>query len=313
MTGDAKAPLFSDRERRILLWVCCAAVCWRWLLAVRTPMPCVDAVTEMWVGEQLAAGHFAALREVWAGPWWSVMIGVAVAFGCDSFVVAQVLGCVFSGLALVPLSCFAQRCKRGAGVPVALLLLVLPWEATAAAGGSAVGLHLLWLGFALWLAVGRLRGLAVLVGVIGLMDTAAAAYVVLPMIAGVVVAGLVLARLPLRGRDLALTAIAPVGLYLAWHAVEPRQALLEREIGEILGEQLSRPGAMYTCFPRIGYYAGNGPSPDRGGAFDLLVLREQEVDDWAGVIAGDFDRFDLPVYLEDAGRARGIVLFVRRE
>ena len=51
----------TEADRRSVLWLTCAAVCWRWLVAVKTPLPGVDATHDLWLAERLVAGDLGAL------------------------------------------------------------------------------------------------------------------------------------------------------------------------------------------------------------------------------------------------------------
>lgn len=140
MTEPAAAPLFSPRERRILLWLCVGAVCWRWLLAIRAPLPAPSACLDLWVAQQLVGGEFAALAEVWWRPWWALLLAAPLAAGAAPFLAAQVLGCLVGGLAIWPMAVAAERLRRGAGVPAAVIALAAALPAAGAAIGSALPL-----------------------------------------------------------------------------------------------------------------------------------------------------------------------------
>ena len=140
MNEPAAAPLFSPRERRILLWLCVGAVCWRWLLAIRAPLPAPSACLDLWVARQLVGGQFAALAEVWWRPWWALLLAPPLAAGAAPFLAAQVLGCLVGGLAIWPMAVAAERLRRGAGVPAAVIALAAGLPAAGAANGSALPL-----------------------------------------------------------------------------------------------------------------------------------------------------------------------------
>lgn len=133
-------PLFAARERRILLWLCAGAICWRWVCAVQSPLPSVAACRDLWLAERLAHGEFALLADAIAQPWWALLLWPAVAAGCDAFASAQVLACVIGGLLVWPVAIAAQRLREGAGVPAAILALAAGGPAAAAGGGAATPL-----------------------------------------------------------------------------------------------------------------------------------------------------------------------------
>lgn len=168
---DSTAPLFSARDRRVLLWLCVAAVCWRWLLAIRAPLPGLDACQDLWVAQQLAKGDFGALAAVWWRPWWALAVAPAVACGAKAFATAQVLGCVVGGLVLWPVAAAAQRLRPGAGVPAAVVVLAAAVPSQGAAVGSALPVAALLVALAVlaqvrgrWLAALGLAGLAAAAG-----------------------------------------------------------------------------------------------------------------------------------------------------
>src|SRR5262245_43864918 len=148
MTGAASSavvtppapPLFAPRERRILLWLCAGAICWRWVCAVRSPLPSVAACRDLWLAERLAQGEFALLAESMTQPWWALLLWPAVAAGIDAFAAAQVLACAIGGLLVWPVAVAAERLREGAGVPAAVLALAAGGPAAAAGGGAATPL-----------------------------------------------------------------------------------------------------------------------------------------------------------------------------
>ncbi|MBP8301452.1 MAG: hypothetical protein KA020_13880 [Planctomycetes bacterium] len=140
MTDSPQASLFSPRERRILLWLCVGAICWRWLLAIRAPLPGVDASLDLWVARRLATGDFAALGAVWWRPWWALCVAPFVACGAPAFVAGQVVACVFGGLVIWPLAAAAERLRQGAGIPCAVVALAAAVPAQGAAMASALPL-----------------------------------------------------------------------------------------------------------------------------------------------------------------------------
>lgn len=120
-----------------MLWLTCAAVCWRWLVAVRTPLPGVDATRDLWLAERLAEGDLGALGARWWEPLHGLLIAPAVALGAPGFPAAQALACVVGGLAVVPTALAAERLRAGAGVPAAAVATVAAGSVVAAAAGAS--------------------------------------------------------------------------------------------------------------------------------------------------------------------------------
>lgn len=108
-------------RQRALLWLCVAAVCWRWLLAARTPVPAEDGVNYLWMAQQFALGDAAAALSEPFAPLWSLLLALPIALGAEPFVAGQVLGCLCGGLAVLPVAALGERLARGAG-PIAAAL-----------------------------------------------------------------------------------------------------------------------------------------------------------------------------------------------
>lgn len=123
MNAGPSPGAFSSRELRLLLWAMVAAVLWRHVLALRTPVPAEDGVNYLWMAQQFAAGDWQSPLTEPFPPLWPLLVAIPVACGADPFGAAQVFGCVFGGLALWPVAAAAQRLRPGAGVPAAMLLL----------------------------------------------------------------------------------------------------------------------------------------------------------------------------------------------
>lgn len=147
------SPAWSPREARILLWLVAAAICWRWLLGIRAPLPGVDDCLDLFAAQQLAAGNGAALAELWWRPCWALLLAPAVWLGAEPFAAAQVLACVCGGLSLWPAALAAERIRAGAGIPAAVLLLAASLPAHGAGLGSAVALGNLLVAGVLWAVV----------------------------------------------------------------------------------------------------------------------------------------------------------------
>ncbi|MCK5941394.1 MAG: hypothetical protein KAI24_05440 [Planctomycetes bacterium] len=160
-----------ERDRRALLWLTCAAVCWRWLVAVRTPLPGVDATRDLWLAERLANGDFGALAARWWEPLNGLLMAPALALGASPFATAQVLACLLGGLAVLPAALAAERLRPGAGVPAAVVVMVGSGAVVAAGAGGSTAMVTLVVACAWWafahrrpLAFVGLAALALLAG-----------------------------------------------------------------------------------------------------------------------------------------------------
>src|SRR5262245_36201862 len=111
----------AGRDARALLWLAVAAVCWRWLLAMRTPVPAEDGVNYLWMAQQFARGDAAAALSEPFQPLWPLCIALPVACGVEPWLAARALACLCGGLALFPLAAIAERLQKGAGLPAAAL------------------------------------------------------------------------------------------------------------------------------------------------------------------------------------------------
>ena len=140
------------RDQRIVLWLVCAGAVWRWLVAMRTPLPGIDASTDLWLAAQLAAGSWGELAARWTEPGWSLLLAPAIAAGAPPFVAAQVGACLLGALTAWPVACAAERLREGAGVSAAVLAMVAAGPSVAAGTGSAVGCLALVVAFAVWAA-----------------------------------------------------------------------------------------------------------------------------------------------------------------
>lgn len=319
----ARSPLFLVRDRRILLWLTCTAVCWRWLLAVRTPLPSVDAVMHLWAAQQLRAGELGHLA--WNAVW-HLLMAIGPWCGADPIEAAQVAGAIAGGLALVPLACAAQRLRAGAGVPAALLLFTAPWLAAGDAAGSGDGFHLGLLAAATYCV---LSARATVATVFGLLLINSAFY--LPSGLGYLGAGLALAvglsHLNLRLRDLLLAALVGGMFYTSWLEVEPRSAVVERTLGEFLADRMLPGQRAIGDVPRVVFHAGDEPwSASRSQSMTVVAWGEALAATDVGaavftkataaavreILAGDFATVQISPAIDDAARVRGIVVFVRR-
>ncbi|MEO6594284.1 MAG: hypothetical protein ABIP94_05990 [Planctomycetota bacterium] len=379
-------PLFPVRERRILLWVGVAAICWRWLEAVRSPLPSADACRDLWLAGRLGQGDVAALASAPAQPLWALLLAPAAALHVDVFQVAQVLACVFGGLLVWPVAVAGQKLREGAGVPAAILALAAAGAVGLAATGSAAPLlafvaaagvaafvsgrwvlaalsasvaiaggvdslvgdcqvcsapwHLavdlrLGMGVAgalavlsalpprplrivgLWLAAGTVLALAFVFGA-----STRAVVIWSPIV--IVLAGVGLARLPVRVRDVLLCGAVALDFYTAWHAVEPREAIVERALGRYLQRQLAPGQQVVSDLPRVLYFAGQ--KPIAAGDADALLHRASAVNvasivldavharqpTLTATLAGRFARYDLPHDLVDLVADRQLTVYGRR-
>lgn len=387
MNAPAPSALFSPRDRRALLWLCVAAICWRWLLAIRSPLPAAGACTDLWVAQQLAAGRFGAFTEVWWRPLWALCVAPAVAAGGSAFVAAQVLGCVLGGLAIWPTAVAAERLRQGAGIPAAVFVLAAALPSHGAAVGSALPLATLLVGLAVaaW-ARGRPRAAIALFAAVaamgcerlgpggapggfwiaawnGLRDSwslafAAALLSVLPprprrigavwfaALAALAVAvavdpttarlplwfplvavlgGVGLARLPTRLGELALAGFVVVAFLAGWQAAEPRDAIVERLLGEHLGTRLGPGQHVVADLPRVLFHAGQSPAPPAtddallqaasapSTAFVVLGGRVKVSPTVTSALSGRFVRYTVPSALRDLVVDRRITVFVLRE
>ncbi|MGE3172217.1 MAG: hypothetical protein AB7O97_06275 [Planctomycetota bacterium] len=125
MSADPAADPGPERERaqrhRALLWLCVAAVCGRWLLAARTPVPAEDGVNYLWMAQRFAAGDAAAALAEPFSPLWPLLLALPIACGAPAFLAGQVAGALVGGLGILPIAAIAERLRRGAGLPAAAL------------------------------------------------------------------------------------------------------------------------------------------------------------------------------------------------
>jgi hypothetical protein len=377
-------PLFAPRERRILLWLCAGAICWRWVCAIQSPLPSVAACRDLWLAERLAQSEFARLADAIPQPWWALLLWPWVALGCDAFATAQVLACVIGGLLVWPVAIAAERLREGAGVPAGVLALAAGGPAAAAAGGAATPL----LAFAVALAVAgivmRRWVLAAVTGTLALAPgleaiVSGAPYRVLPwhwlelrlgwgtsavlalwsvlpprpralpllgllaaaMLAAsalrgslqwllfsspivVVLAAVGLARLRVRLRDLMLCAAVLAEFWIGWQAIEPREAIVERVLGQHLRRHLVEGSAVVSDLPRVQLFAGSRPTGFRddetllaaasgdGVAFVVLGPGLAQHATVTAALAGRFARYELPHDLGDLVAERKLAVFVKR-
>ena len=140
----------SDSDRRVLLWLCSAAVCWRWFVSLRVPAPAAETCHDLWLAEHLAAGDWSELAALWWRPLHALLVAPALAFGAPSLPVAQVIACVFGGLAVAPAAIAAERLRTGAGVAAGSLVMVQAGAVAAAGAGAATGVYSFVVACSLW-------------------------------------------------------------------------------------------------------------------------------------------------------------------
>jgi hypothetical protein len=376
----------SKRDLRVLLWLCCAAICWRWFVGLRAPLPGVDACRDLWLAEQLAAGQFAALLDrVWE-PLYGLLLAPALAFGATPFVAAQVAACLLGGLAIVPVAMAAERLREGAGIPAAAIAMAAAGPVVAAGAGAATSMFVLLSACSLWAYAARrfvLSVLLLLVVVAGGTDQVAsdtrpwfeqlrlglgagvvllplvllpprsrrfaapaclllallvvAASVdawttVLPMHSAVlaVLAGLGLARLPLRVRDLLLALVVAAECHAAWNLGEPEATVVERVLPRYLLGRVHDEGQAVLCtMPRVRWAAGQKPfdvakplselsrelsGPRAPRHVGSIIMTEAEGKDASmrALLASSFERAELPPSLQDLVDARKLSVLRRR-
>lgn len=118
-----------EADRRWLLWLLVAAMCWRHLLAVLTPVPSQDGATYLWMAEQFARGDLLLpVTEVFS-PLLPLLVAVPVACGMDAFEAAQLTCCILGALAIVPAYRAGELLSPGAGRWAALLMAFAPLPA----------------------------------------------------------------------------------------------------------------------------------------------------------------------------------------
>lgn len=327
--------VLSRSDRRVVLWLMVAAICWRWLLAARTPLAGPASCHDLWLAQQLAGGDFVVLGLQWWSPLWPLLLAPAIALGAPPLLAAQVLAAVLGGLAIWPLAIAAERRRSAAGVGAAVLLMVAPGLAVDAGGGGAGNLLALLFGgvvvlgrrrrwLALSLAVLALGALVdpVRAGFAGWPLCCPASGAVEPLVALLV--GLGLARWSPRWRELVWCAAVAGACYLAWQAVEPADAAIERWLGQRLARQLAPGQRISTDRPRVALAAGQRPLPladaeavraDAAPGEVAYVVLGQPLARQASLtalLAGTFARHQLPNDAVDPVEARGLLVLIRR-
>ncbi len=112
-----------DRQRRALLWMTVAAVCWRWLLAAKTPVPAQDGCNYLWMAERFADGDTAAALSEPFSPLWPLLLSVPIRLGMEPELAAKLLGSILGGALVWPVAWIAERLRSGAGLAAGVLAL----------------------------------------------------------------------------------------------------------------------------------------------------------------------------------------------
>jgi hypothetical protein len=327
--------VLPSSDRRVVLWLMVAAICWRWLLAARTPLAGTASCHDLWLAQQLAGGDFVVLGLQWWAPLWSLLLAPAIAFGAPPLLAAQVAAALLGGLAIWPLAIAAERWRSGAGVSTAVLLMVAPGLAVdAGCGGAGNLLALLFGGIAVlgW----RRRWPALLLAALALgalVDALRHGFgswpavgpgsgAIEPLIALLVGRGL--APWSPRLRELVSCAVVAGACYLGWQAVEPADAAIERWLGQRLARQLHPGQRISTDRLRVALAAGVRPLPladadavlaDAAPAEVAYVVLGQPLarrSSLTAVLAGTFARHQLPNDAVDPVEARGLLVLIRR-
>lgn len=119
MSDRPQHPVLAEPQRRAVLWLTVAAICWRVLLARRTPVPAEDGVVYLWMAQQFAAGDAAAALSEPFSPLWPALLAVPIALGSDPFVAGKIVGAVCGGMLVWPVALLAERVRAGAALPAA--------------------------------------------------------------------------------------------------------------------------------------------------------------------------------------------------
>lgn len=367
----------STRDRRLVLVIAGAAVVWRWLVAMRTPLPGLDAAFDLWLANQLAHGTWADLGARAAEPWSCLLLAPAIALGASPWLVAQVTACLLGGLVVVPVAAAAERLRQGAGLPAAVLAMVAAGPVVAAGAGASVGIGALFVALATWaVACGR-TGPALLCaalaaatlgerllavdGVERTLRLSIGCTFLLAPLAGLpprprpwlwlalaygasltiavatrpmdwlptwsplaaVLAGVGLARLSTRWREVLLCVVVAVECHAAWQAIEPRHAVAERAIGRFVARRLPAGTRVLSDLPRVLWAAGQRPEASpaaelvdaaRSAEVAAVVLGPEQArsSTVAASLAGSFARYELPTELVDLATAAGLRVLIRR-
>ena len=370
------------RDLRALLWFCCAAVCWRWFVGVRAPMPAVGACEDLWLAAQVAGGDLGALADAWwRAPVHALLLTPIVALGGDTVTAAKVLACLAGGLAVLPIGFAAERLREGAGVPAAAIALAGAGAVTAAGAASGVCVSALLVASGTWALVVRHRIAGTLLAIVGgasalqplepafvahgpveqvrlvlgagalalplvlvsprsrafawpalvffvvAVSALASSHTRGPFAAGApalaVLAGVGLARLPARVRELLLCVFVATDVHAAWTLGEDPAAVAERVAPQFVQRhELDAEQRVLSDLARVRWAVGERPlvridDLARAAAADdvgAVVLGPQQVRDASlrASLAGRFELASLPVGLQELVDLRGLAVLVRR-
>jgi hypothetical protein len=369
----------SDRDRRALLWLCCAGICWRWFVGIRAPLPGVDACRDLWLAEQLVGGDFTAVFDRALEPLYALLLAPALAFGASPFAATQVVASLLGGLVVVPAALAAERMREGAGVSAAAVSMVAAGPVVAAGAGAATAMFTLLSACCLWAFATRrlvLSGVLLLVVVASGTDQIASmpqatwhelrlgvgsAVLLMPLLllsprsrlfgllVGVqlvlvaiawlldawtsflplyspllaVLAGLGLARLPVRLRDVLLSVIVAIECHAAWTLGEPEAAVIERVLPQYLIRRLHAEGdIVLSNLPRVRWSAGQNPSSATHSYVDALrddkvasiIMTAGEAKDASlrALLAAKFERAPVPTDIAELLLQRSLHVLRRR-
>jgi hypothetical protein len=132
-----------------------AAVLWRWLVGLRTPLPGVDACHDLWLAQRTAVGDVGELAAWWHDASWAALLAPAIACGAAPFTAAQVAAAVLGGLTTVVTALVAERLREGAGTAAAVLTMVAAGPVVAAGAGTDAALGGFCVALAAWAVVAR--------------------------------------------------------------------------------------------------------------------------------------------------------------
>ncbi len=140
-----------------------------------------------------------------------------------------------------------------------------------------------------------------------------------------VLAGVGLARLPVRIRDLALCAVVLFECHGAWREIEGQDAVAERIVGRLHARRLAPGERLASDLPRVLWAAGQRPEApttvdallvavaDPKVAFLVLSPRLATDATLAASLAGTFAPHEVSADLTDLALARGLRVLVRRK
>lgn len=244
------------RSRGVWL-VVAAASTWRWLLALRTPVPSEDGVSYLWMAQHFAALDLVGgLGEVFP-PGFPLLLAPWLTLGGEPFATAQAFGIACAAATVLPLVAIARRSLA---------------TDRAAANGAALGIAWLWASgsllarnavevfseppFLLLMALGTLAGLRGRWWLLG--SCAAIAFWMRPEGLLLPVAFVLSHRRPALWSLLPATAgvlALALARWLAGHGFDPLPLLAFHELrddlpgrGHVLGNLVQVPAAWFEAF-----------------------------------------------------------------